>query len=340
MSSQKDHLLSRPTSILVTGAEGFIGSHVVEELVRQGHRVRATVLYNSFGGEGWLSSLPKEIYDSIEIVQTDVRDPAATRTIVRGCDVVLHLAALIAIPYSYHAPDSYVDTNVRGTLNILNAAREFNVQHCVVTSTSEVYGTAQTVPISETHPLNAQSPYAATKIAADQLALSYHRSFGMPVSILRPFNTYGPRQSMRAIIPTLIMQSIDSATSEIRIGNAKPTRDLLFVRDTALGFVAMANSSKVFGQVLNLGTQTEISIEKLAAEIQSIAKTQKPIVSEEKRLRPDASEVERLCADASKAREMLGWAPKVSLRQGLEQTVEWFKRSENRALYRADRYVI
>lgn len=329
--------------ILVTGADGFIGSHVVEALVSQGQDVRAFVFYNSFNSRGWLDHCSESVRDAIEIVAGDIRDPHGTRRAVAGCDSVLHLAALIAIPFSYHSPAAYVATNVSGTLNLLEAARDNGVDRFVSTSTSEVYGSAQYVPIDEQHPTVGQSPYAATKIGADQIALSFYRSYEMPVTIIRPFNTFGPRQSARAVIPTIISQ-LASGKSEIHLGATMPTRDFNYVRDIAQGFVSMIDAPDVVGEVVNVGTGYEISIGELAAMIADIMSIDANIVTDEKRYRPEKSEVDRLCANSEKAVKLIGWAPEFvgrgGLRRALAETVSWFRDPENLRHYKADIYNI
>jgi len=327
--------------VLVTGADGFIGSHLVEMLVSKGYDVKAFCLYNSFNSWGWLDYVRDEIKGNFEVFSGDIRDPNGVRTAMKGCDTVLHLAALIAIPYSYHSPDSYVDTNVRGTLNILQAARDLNVAKVIHTSTSEVYGTAQFVPITEDHPLQGQSPYSASKIGADQMAYSFYASFETPVAILRPFNTYGPRQSARAVIPTIISQ-IAAGKRKIKLGSLTPTRDFTFVEDTARGFIAAANCDQAIGQVTNIGSGFEISIGATAQLIAEAMGTKIEIVADEKRLRPQNSEVERLWAGTKKARERMGWIPEFGGREGflkgLQQTAVWFMQQENLKHYKHDIY--
>jgi NAD dependent epimerase/dehydratase len=319
----------RTRRILVTGADGFIGSHLTEALVRRGDTVRAFVLYNSFNSRGWLDEAPCEVQREIEFFVSDVRDAGAVRNAVDGCDTVLHLAALISIPYSFEAPESFVQTNILGTMNVLNAALATQGARVVQTSTSEVYGTAQFVPITEQHPLQAQSPYAATKIAADQLALSYYRAYGLPVSVLRPFNTYGPRQSARAVIPTIINQLLAGERC-IRLGALHPTRDFNHVADIVRAFLAMADARQVVGEVVNVSTNHEISIAETAREIAATLRVDATIESDPTRIRPVASEVERLCADNAKAMRLLGWTPEYAgiegFRRGLAETVEWFRR--------------
>lgn len=330
-------------TVLVTGACGFIGSHLAEELVRQGFNVRAMTLYNSFGRRGWLDHAEPELLQGMEILAGDVRDPFFVRQAVRGCDSVLHLAALIAIPYSYVAPQSYVETNVSGTLNVLEAAREHGCARVVHTSTSEVYGSAQFTPMTEEHPLSAQSPYAATKIAADQLALSYHKSFGLPVAVLRPFNTFGPRQSTRAVIPTIITQ-LAAGARVLRLGALAPERDFNFVGDTVAGFLAVERAPDVEGRVLNLSSGHSVSIGHTARLIMEVMGVAADIEQEEARLRPAASEVDRLLGEASRLRAATGWAPGLEgadgLRRGLEITARWFSDPANLALYRAGEYAI
>jgi dTDP-glucose 4,6-dehydratase len=326
--------------ILVTGADGFIGSHVVETLVKSGHEVRAFVLYNSFNSWGWLDESEQSIRDSIDVFAGDIRDPHGVDKAVEKQDVVLNLAALIAIPYSYHSPDTYIDTNIKGTLNILQAARRHNVERIVQTSTSEVYGTAQYIPIDEVHPLHPQSPYAATKVGADQLALSFHASFDVPVGILRPFNTYGPRQSARAVIPTIISQLANK--SKVKLGSLSPTRDFSFVQDTANGFLAAAQSDAIIGQTINLGSGFEISIKETAETIAKLMNTELELVDDEQRVRPENSEVERLHASIEKAKALLGWQPELKglagFETGLKKTIEWFLNPKNLSRYKADRY--
>lgn len=326
--------------ILVTGADGFIGSHVVETLVKSGHEVRAFVLYNSFNSWGWLDESDKSIRDSIDVFSGDIRDPHGVDKAVENQEVVLNLAALIAIPYSYHSPDTYIDTNIKGTLNILQAARRHNVIRVVQTSTSEVYGSAQYIPIDEAHPLHPQSPYAASKVGADQLALSFHASFDLPVGILRPFNTYGPRQSARAVIPTIISQLANK--SKVKLGSLSPTRDFSFVQDTANGFLAAAQSDAIIGQTINLGSGFEISIKDTAETIAKIMNAKLELVDDEQRVRPENSEVERLHASIDKAKTILGWQPQLKgltgFQTGLKQTIEWFSNPANLARYKADRY--
>jgi NAD dependent epimerase/dehydratase len=328
--------------VLITGADGFIGSHLAEALVRKGYDTRALVLYNSFGSRGWLDYSERELRDAMDIHAGDIRDHNAVRSAMKGCDFVLHLAALIAIPYSYLAPDAYVDTNVKGTLNILQAAREFGAR-LVHTSTSEVYGTARVVPIAEDHPLQGQSPYAATKIAADQLALSFHRSFGLPVVVLRPFNTYGPRQSTRAIIPTVIAQ-LASGLRTIRLGSLHPTRDFSFVTDTVQGFIRAMHSEAAIGKEVNIGSGFEISIGDTARLIAEIMEIDASIELDRQRIRPEASEVERLFADVGRARALLGWSPEFGgidgFRRGLKNTIEWFSDKANLARYRPEEYAL
>ena len=323
--------------VLVTGADGFIGSHLVEHLIEEGFQVKAFVYYNSFNSWGWLDTLPKEVLNKIEIFTGDVRDPNGVRTAVKGVDIIYHLAALIAIPYSYHSPDSYVDTNVKGTLNILQAARDFNIERVIVTSTSEVYGTALYVPIDEKHPKQGQSPYSASKIGADAMADSFFRSFNLPVTIVRPFNTFGPRQSARAVIPTIITQLLAGAT-EIKLGALHPTRDLLFVKDTVKGFVEIANSSQTIGQEINIATQQEISIKDLAQNIINIINPNAKIISDDVRLRPEKSEVERLLGSAEKIKSLTKWEPSFNLEQGLQHTIEWFRNPINLKQYKTDIY--
>ena len=329
--------------VLVTGADGFIGSHLVEALLARGHDVRAFVLYNSFNSWGWLDQLPAETLKSLDVFAGDIRDPNGVRVAMKGCDAVLHLAALIAIPYSYHSPDTYVDTNIKGTLNVLQAARELGLRRVVHTSTSEVYGTARFVPITESHPLQGQSPYSATKIAADQLAFSFYTSFSVPVVIARPFNTYGPRQSARAVIPTIISQ-IASGMRQIRLGAVTPTRDFNFVADTVAAFIATLETDAGVGEVINFGSNFEVSIEDTARLIAEVMSVEIDIVTDEDRLRPANSEVERLWADNTKARELLGWTPAYAgrdgLRRGLAETTAWFCYPKNLAGYKADRYNI
>ena len=323
--------------VLVTGADGFIGSHLVEKLLEDGHKVKAFVYYNSFNSWGWLDTLPKEILNQIEIFAGDVRDPNGIRTAVKDVDIIYHLAALIAIPYSYHSPDSYVDTNVKGTLNILQAARDYNIERVLVTSTSEVYGTALYVPIDEKHPKQGQSPYSASKIGADAMSDSFYRSFNLPVTVVRPFNTFGPRQSARAVIPTIITQLLAGKT-EIKLGALHPTRDLLFVKDTANGFVEIAKSDKTIGEEINIATQQEISIQNLAQLLIDTINPTAKIISDDIRLRPEKSEVDRLLGSADKIKFLTNWQPKFSLQEGLIQTIEWFSKTENLKQYKADIY--
>lgn len=329
--------------ILVTGADGFIGSHLTEMLVSRGHDVRAFVLYNSFGSWGWLDRAAPEVRRDLDVFAGDVRDPHGVATAMEGCDVVLHLASLIAIPYSYHSPDTYVDTNVKGTLNILQAARSQGVERVVCTSTSEVYGTARFVPITEEHPLQGQSPYSASKIGADQMTLAFHRSFDMPVVLLRPFNTYGPRQSARAVIPTIITQ-IAAGAREIKLGALHPTRDFSFVEDTARGFISAAACDALVGEVCNIGSGFEISIGDTARTIAEVMGADIEIRCDDQRLRPENSEVERLFADVEKAQRLMAWEPAYGglegFRRGLEATAAWFSDPANLACYKSDRYNI
>jgi len=329
--------------ILVTGADGFIGSHLTEELVRQGCKVRAFVMYNSFNSWGWLDQAEARIKKNLEVFSGDIRDPHGVKTAMSGCDIVFHLAALIAIPYSYHSPDTYVDTNIKGTLNVVQAARELGLKKIIHTSTSEVYGTAKFVPITEGHPLQGQSPYAASKIGADQIAMSFHYAFGTPVSIIRPFNTYGPRQSARAVIPTIIIQ-IASGQRRIKLGSLQPTRDFNYVTDTVHGFIAVAESDYSIGEVINIGSNFEISIGETARLISQLMDKQIIIETDEIRKRPELSEVERLWAANEKAKKLTGWEPQFSGRQGLErglsETIKWFSRQDNLRSYKVDIYNI
>jgi dTDP-glucose 4,6-dehydratase len=329
--------------ILITGADGFIGSHLTEKLVKDGYDVKAFVLYNSFNSRGWLDHSPAEIVKNVEVFSGDIRDPYGVKAAMKGCDSVLHLAALIAIPYSYHSPDTYIDTNIKGTLNILQAARELNVSKVVHTSTSEVYGTAQFVPITEQHPLQGQSPYSASKIGADQLALSFYSSFETPVSVIRPFNTYGPRQSARAVIPTIITQ-IANGKKQIKLGAVNPTRDFNYVKDTVEGFISVLNSEKSIGEVINIGSNYEVSIGDTVKTIADIMQVDMEILCDEQRLRPEKSEVERLWACNQKAKDLLAWQPQYGgldgFRRGLAETIDWFKTPENLAAYKADIYNI
>jgi NAD dependent epimerase/dehydratase len=328
--------MSISKTALVTGADGFIGSHLVELLAREGYAVRALAQYNSFNSWGWLEAIDCQSL-GVEVVTGDVRDPAFCKTIVRGMDTVFHLAALIAIPYSYVAPDSYVDTNVRGTLNICQAARELGTRRVIHTSTSEVYGTAKYVPIDEQHPLQAQSPYAASKIAADAIAYSFYAAFDLPVTIARPFNTYGPRQSARAVIPTIIAQ-IASGKRVLSLGDLRPTRDLNYVEDTCRGFLALSRCESAIGETVNMGSNAEISIGDLVSLIAKIMGVSVEVAIDTQRLRPEKSEVLRLRCDNRKMIALTGHVPQVSLEEGLRRTVEWFSDKSNLARYKTDMY--
>ena len=330
-----------PDVVAVTGGDGFIGSHLVERLVADGYGVRAMALYSAFGTRGWLDDLASDVLAEVEVVSADVRDARAVREFIGDASVVYHLAALIAIPYSYRAPQSYLDTNATGTLNVLEAARDLGTARVVHTSTSEVYGTAQRVPIDETHPLQAQSPYAASKIAADKLAESYHLSFGLPVVTLRPFNTFGPRQSARAVIPSIVTQ-LAQGRGPLRVGLLSPTRDFNHVSDTVAAFVAVgsATADRVVGRVLNAGTGVETSIADVVSLVGDILGVEPDVEQEDERLRPDASEVMRLVSDATALRDATGWSPRISLRDGLAGTVAWFSEADNLARYRTDRFVL
>jgi len=327
----------RDKRVLLTGADGFIGSHLAERLLQEGCKVRAFVYYNSFNSWGWLDTLPKETRDRFEIFAGDIRDPNGVRIAMKDIDVVFHLAALIAIPFSYHSPDSYIDTNVKGTLNIIQAAKDLNVEKILVTSTSEVYGTAQFVPITELHPKQPQSPYSASKIGADCIADSFYRSFDLPLTIVRPFNTYGPRQSARAVIPTIITQLL-SGKHEIKLGDITPTRDLLFVKDTANGFIEIAKSDSLIGHEVNIATQSEITVGELAQEMINQINPSAKIVSDEQRLRPAKSEVFRLFGSNEKIKNHTNWQPGYTLQSGIAETIEWFKQPENLAQYKTDIY--
>jgi len=319
--------------VLVTGADGFIGSHLVEHLLDEHCDVRAFVYYNSFNSWGWLDSLPPNRLEAIDIFAGDIRDPHGVETAMRDCDIVFHLAALIAIPFSYHSPDSYLDTNIKGSLNVLQAGKKLNTQKLLMTSTSEVYGTALYVPIDEKHPLQGQSPYSATKIGADKLAESFYRSFNLPVAIVRPFNTYGPRQSARAVIPTIISQLAAGAT-EIKLGSLEPTRDFNYVKDTVAGFVEIAKSDNTVGEEINICSGQEISIGELATELVNQINPAARVARDEVRLRPKDSEVERLLGSNKKILSLTNWQPRHTLSQGLAQTIEWFKQPENLARYK------
>ena len=323
--------------ILVTGADGFIGSHLTEELVKQGYEVRAFVFYNSFNSWGWIDSFPEEIKNKIEIFAGDIRDPNGVRIAMESCDTVFHLAALIGIPFSYHSPDSYVDTNIKGTLNVLQAARLLKTERILVTSTSEVYGTAQYVPIDEKHPFQGQSPYSATKIGADRIAESFFRSFELPVTIVRPFNTYGPRQSARAVIPAIISQLLNGI-EEIILGDLTPIRDFVFVKDTVNGFIEIAKSQKTIGEEINIATQSEISIGDLAQTIINIINPQAKIICDKHRIRPEKSEVKRLCGSNEKLKKLTNWQQMYSLKDGLKETIDWFNNKENLIRYKAGIY--
>ena len=331
----------RNRKILVTGADGFIGSHLTEELLRLGYNVCAFVLYNSFNSWGWLDDTPKSLQDNLDIFFGDIRDPHGVYEAMKGCDVVMHLAALIAIPYSYHSPDTYIDTNIKGTLNILQAARKLGIEKVVHTSTSEVYGTARFTPINEEHPLQGQSPYSATKIAADQMALAFYNSFDTPVAIIRPFNTYGPRQSARAVIPAVITQ-IASGQHKIKLGSTHPIRDFNYVKDTVKGFISVAEVDAAVGNVINIGNNYEISIGELAELIAEIMQVKIEIQPEKIRLRPAKSEVDRLWADNTKAEKLLGWKPEFAgyegLKRGLAETINWFRQNKNLKRYHPEVY--
>lgn len=321
--------------VLVTGADGFIGSHLTELLVEKGYQVKAFTYYNSFNTWGWLDTLPADKMKEIEVFSGDIRDPNGVREAMKGMEGVFHLAALIAIPFSYHSPDSYVDTNIKGTLNVLQAARDLGTGRIMITSTSEVYGTAQYVPIDEKHPYQGQSPYSATKIGADRLAESFYRSFNLPVSIVRPFNTFGPRQSARAVIPTIISQLL-SGKEEIKLGSLTPTRDFNYVKDTVAGFVAIAESDKTIGEEINIATQKEISIGDLAHEIIRQINPNAKIVCDEQRLRPEKSEVNRLLGANEKIKRLTAWAPHYTFEQGIGETIDWIRGNLDR--YKADIY--
>lgn len=333
--------ITKSTTILITGADGFIGSHLTEALVRNGFKVRAFVYYNSFNSWGWLDHCADDVKGQFEVFPGDIRDPHGVKEAMKGCDAVLHLAALIAIPFSYHSPDTYVDTNIKGTLNVLQAARELGVKRVIHTSTSEVYGTAKFVPITEEHPLQGQSPYSATKIAADQLAYSFYTSFDLPVVTVRPFNTYGPRQSARAVIPTIITQ-IANGQSAIKLGAVAPTRDFSYVQDTVTGFIASLTSDVGLGEVINLGSNFEISIGETAQLIAERMNSTIEIISDEARLRPENSEVERLRADNTKVKQLFGWQPRYAgldgFKLGLGETIDWFLQSKNLQSYKSDIY--
>jgi dTDP-glucose 4,6-dehydratase len=323
--------------VLVTGADGFIGSHLTEELVKQGYDVRAFVYYNSFNRWGWLDSLETEILEKIEIFSGDIRDPNGVRIAMEGVDTVFHLAALIAIPFSYHSPDSYVDTNIKGTLNILQAARLLGTRRVLVTSTSEVYGTAQFVPITELHPYQGQSPYSASKIGADRMAESFYRSFNLPVTIVRPFNTYGPRQSARAVIPTVITQLL-SGFDVIKLGDLTPTRDFVYVKDTIQGFIEIAKSDATIGEEVNIATQSEIAIGELAQEMIHQINPAAKIICDEQRLRPEKSEVNRLFGSNQKIKKLTNWDLKYSLKDGIMETIKWFSNPANLKQYKPGIY--
>jgi dTDP-glucose 4,6-dehydratase len=321
--------------ILVTGADGFIGSHLVEELVKKGYQVKAFVYYNSFNTWGWLDTVSEEIMENVEIFQGDIRDPHGVEAALCGTEAVFHLAALIAIPFSYHSPDAYVDTNIKGTLNVLQASRKLEIERVLVTSTSEVYGTAQYVPIDEKHPFQGQSPYSATKIGADRLAESFYRSFQLPVTIVRPFNTYGPRQSARAVIPTIITQLLAGST-KIKLGALTPTRDFNYVKDTVHGFISIYESDQTIGEEINIATQTEISIGQIAEELIRQIQPNARIVCDEERFRPKESEVNRLLGCNEKILRLTDWRPQYSLDEGLQNTIEFLR--ENLGKYRTDIY--
>jgi len=329
--------------VLITGADGFIGSHLTELMVRAGYDVRAFVLYNSFNYRGWLDDCADDVKGNFDVFAGDVRDPYGVAAAMDGCDRVLHLASLIAIPYSYHSPDTYIDTNIKGTLNVLQAARNLGVEKIIHTSTSEVYGTAQFVPITEDHPLQGQSPYSASKIGADQLAISFHRSFELPVAILRPFNTYGPRQSARAVIPTIISQ-LASGAKEVKLGALHPTRDFSFVSDTASGFVRALESDDTIGCVTNVGSGFEVSIGDTAKTIAELMGVDAEVVAENQRFRPKDSEVERLFASYDLANKRMGWSPEFAgmdgFQRGLRKTIEWFGDAGNLARYNPAEYTI
>ena len=323
--------------VLVTGADGFIGSHLVERLLQEGSAVKAFVYYNSFNSWGWLDTFANEVLREIEVFAGDIRDPHGVETALRSCDMVFHLAALIGIPFSYSSPDMYVDTNVRGTLNVLQASRKLGIEKLLVTSTSEVYGTAQYVPMDEKHPLQGQSPYSATKIAADRLAESFYRSFDLPVVTVRPFNTYGPRQSARAVIPTIITQLL-AGRQQIHLGRVTPTRDFTYVKDTVNGFVELAKTDEVIGQEINIATGKEVSIHQLATELIRQLNPAARIVCEEARVRPKNSEVDRLLGSNQKIMSLTGWKPQYDLATGLRETIAWFRDPGNRSRYKPDVY--
>ena len=335
--------IDKNAQILVTGADGFIGSHLTEALVREGYKVRAFVYYNSFNSWGWLDQCAPDVKGKFEVFSGDIRDPHGVKQAMKDCSAVLHLAALIAIPYSYHSPDTYVETNIKGTLNVLQAARELGVKRIIHTSTSEVYGTAQYVPIDEKHPLQGQSPYSASKIGADQLAYSFYSSFKLPVVTIRPFNTYGPRQSARAVIPTIIAQ-VAKGRKEIELGSTTPTRDLSYISDTVNGFVKALQSDSGVGEVINLGSNFEVSIGQIANLIAKSFNTEIEIVTKQERLRPDNSEVERLWADNSKAEQLFSWSPSYvqiqGLEKGIKETIDWFQNSSNLESYKSEIYNI
>lgn len=332
-----DKMVLKGKRVLITGADGFIGSHLVERLLAEGCKVRAFVYYNSFNSWGWIDNFPLDKKKQLEIFAGDIRDPNGVRTAMKDIDVVFHLAALIAIPYSYHSPDSYIDTNIKGTLNIVQAARDLGTERVLVTSTSEVYGTAQYVPIDEKHPRQPQSPYSASKIGADCIAESFYRSFNLPITIVRPFNTFGPRQSARAVIPTIITQLLNGK-EQIQLGDLRPTRDLLFVKDTAAGFLAIAKSPDLIGHDVNIATQSEISVQELAQNIINQINPKAVIVTDDVRMRPEKSEVFRLYGSNEKLKQITSWRPAYTLQQGLAETIDWFRKKENLVQYKADIY--
>jgi len=329
----------RDKKILITGADGFIGSHLVEQLIDEGAQVRAFVYYNSFNTWGWLDTLPQSLLEKIEVFTGDIRDPNGVRTAMKDCEIVFHLAALIAIPFSYHSPDSYIDTNVKGTLNIVQAAKDLGIERVLVTSTSEVYGTAQYIPIDENHPRQPQSPYSASKIGADAIADSFYRSFDLPLTIVRPFNTYGPRQSARAVIPTIISQLLNGM-EEIKLGDLIPTRDLLYVKDTARGFVEIARAESLIGHDCNIATQSEISVGDLANELINQINPNARIITDEQRLRPQNSEVFRLFGSNEKIMKHTNWKPEFTFADGLAATIQWFRDPNNLKNYKANIYNI